>query len=320
MEEVARRKRKLEQGAEEEVKKDEKEVDLASAKRSCFRCGGNGHLKIECISATNSNFTCFKCTGKGHYARDCPNLRGDICYVCGMLGHHGLDCPQNLKRKGPPSRVQIGRGMPYQLPGYGGHPMMPYPMMHHEADAFGGVGGGGGEMHWGAVGMGMLGPGIPMGGAENHMMDMRYGRFEGGGLVGCFRCGDTRHFARECNIQMGGGNLPPLPSVGLMGSPLRYPLPENCFRCGETGHFFRECKLSGDDVPSRDACFKCGRSGHFSKDCGGPDKRVCFVCHRLGHVAKQCELPTPDVSDKGAPSAPKVVDNRPTELGGTQPQ
>lgn len=294
VEEVTTRKRKLGQGTKDENTK--KEITSVKRSKDCFRCGGNGHLKIECISAAgaidiDSKFVCFKCSGKGHYARDCPNLRGDICFVCGLLGHHGLDCPSNLKRKGPPSRVRIERG-PTTFYGSPYTTRLPLP------PEYGALGTG--DLQWGAgvgVGLGLgLAAGTGMVGTGFPVVDMKCGRVEGG-FVGCFRCGDTRHLARECQIAAVADETTTLQfPVGFVGTTTQqggrnFRLPESCFRCGGTGHFFRECKLSSEEVPSRDACFKCGRNGHRSKDCEGPDKRVCFVCHKLGHVAKQCELP-----------------------------
>ncbi len=310
------RKRKLDERNDDDDTKGEFEREGSVAKRSkdCFRCGGTGHVKMECVSSLDaikdSAFICFKCSGRGHYARDCPNIRGDICYCCGMMGHHGLDCPSNLKRKGPPARMRFGRGnggmFDFAASMYGsfGYPYGPYSeMANMYAPMMAGANSPGAA--------GVNGTGVPNPLLQQQVAPPMMDPFVGGRAAagsGCFRCGSTAHLARDCtapkqpffpsppSMQMQGmqslmpGMQMQMQGIqGMQSMPMGGVIkPDFCWRCGDSGHFFRDCKLAEGEHLSRDSCFKCGRPGHFSKDCVGPDKRVCFVCHKLGHVAKQC--------------------------------
>ncbi|XP_053394753.1 uncharacterized protein LOC128555684 isoform X2 [Mercenaria mercenaria] len=91
----------------------------------------------------------------------------------------------------------------------------------------------------------------------------RGGGFGGGDKKsgdGCFKCGESGHFSRECpNAGSGGGG----------GD-------KKCFKCGEEGHFSRECPSAGvgggGGGGGSKNCFKCGEEGHFSRECPNADK------------------------------------------------
>lgn len=61
------------------------EVDITTR---CYRCGGVGHISVECVNAPLER-ACFRCGGSGHEASKCSN---EICYNCFETGHKSLDC------------------------------------------------------------------------------------------------------------------------------------------------------------------------------------------------------------------------------------
>lgn len=72
-------------------------------------------------------------------------------------------------------------------------------------------------------------------------MDINYiNKLFNGVKDGCYKCGDTSHFIKDC--------------------PLNKPL---CYRCGIFGHYAASCTALKKDY----LCFKCKQPGHFSSSC-----------------------------------------------------
>ncbi|PWA67773.1 hypothetical protein CTI12_AA314190 [Artemisia annua] len=80
----------------------------------------------------------------------------------------------------------------------------------------------------------------------------------------CHVCGDTGHYARDCEEKKSGSE-----EVVLQDTTGK------CHVCGETGHYARECKDKKSDtvkVVLQDTtrkCHLCGYTGHYARECKG---------------------------------------------------
>eukprot|EP01087_Luapelamoeba_hula_P014790 TRINITY_DN4386_c0_g1_i1.p1 TRINITY_DN4386_c0_g1~~TRINITY_DN4386_c0_g1_i1.p1 ORF type:complete len:365 (+),score=18.14 TRINITY_DN4386_c0_g1_i1:192-1286(+) len=301
----------------EDDKKGKLEGSEPKRSRDCFRCGGSGHIKVECNSVGAMDETavvCFKCSGKGHFARDCPNLRSDVCYCCGLLGHHGLDCPSNTKRKGPPSRVRLTRA-PYPTPGatsyYGGGSTQGYPLYHAQSDYYP-ADTSPYTQQWDPTYTQQVLPSQPQ-------QQMQQGTQVQGSPYACFRCGDSRHLTKDCPIHVSGSSMPaasaytvgytPAPHMGSynprgMSNYSGYGDVSGIIGGGGMGSMGSMGGMGGmggggGHGPSTAApmqCFRCGGVGHYFRECrleegSIPSRDSCYKCGQIGHFSRDCGGP-----------------------------
>ena len=80
-------------------------VSYPGQKRTCARCGAEGHVAKDC-----SLVTCFKCLQVGHSIRDCPNV--SKCTSCGETGHNFRLCPNSFANRASPSKAWASTSVP----------------------------------------------------------------------------------------------------------------------------------------------------------------------------------------------------------------
>ncbi|KAL0722487.1 hypothetical protein Bca4012_037086 [Brassica carinata] len=191
---------------------------------TCYSCGEQGHVTINCPTPTRRKKSCFICGSLEHAAKQCTKGRHD-CYICKKGGHRAKDCPDKYQKSGSAVCLRCG---------HSGHDMI-LCKYHYSRDDLKAIQcyvckrfghlccvEPGNSPSW-AVSCyrcGHLGHiGLACGGEESTAKDS---------ASSCSRCGEEGHFSRECpNSWSHGRDSPSL-----------------CYRCNGAGHFARECPNS----------------------------------------------------------------------------
>ncbi|XP_020881331.1 cellular nucleic acid-binding protein-like isoform X2 [Arabidopsis lyrata subsp. lyrata] len=58
---------------------------------TCYSCGEQGHITVNCPTPTKRRKPCFICGSLEHGAKQCS--KGHDCYICNKGGHRAKDCP-----------------------------------------------------------------------------------------------------------------------------------------------------------------------------------------------------------------------------------
>ncbi|KAK3678971.1 hypothetical protein LTR78_001424 [Recurvomyces mirabilis] len=110
-------------------------------------------------------------------------------------------------------------------------------------------------------------------GTFNGISEENISRHANGGADdgGCRICGDTSHFARDCDQ--------PRPAND-----------GNCFNCGEPGHNKADCTNAAVEREFTGTCNACGEVGHRRSACPSAPAQKCNVCKEEGHMAADCSF------------------------------
>ncbi|KAI9195946.1 hypothetical protein LWI28_019636 [Acer negundo] len=63
--------------------------------QTCYNCGEEGHMAVNCPSASRRKKPCFVCGNFDHGARQCSKAQN--CYICKKSGHRAKDCLEKHK-------------------------------------------------------------------------------------------------------------------------------------------------------------------------------------------------------------------------------
>ncbi|XP_021892639.1 zinc finger CCHC domain-containing protein 7-like isoform X2 [Carica papaya] len=59
---------------------------------TCYNCGEEGHMAVNCPSAIKRKKPCFVCGSLDHGAKQCQKVQN--CFICKNGRHHAKDCPE----------------------------------------------------------------------------------------------------------------------------------------------------------------------------------------------------------------------------------
>ncbi|ESQ48544.1 hypothetical protein EUTSA_v10020505mg [Eutrema salsugineum] len=204
--------------------------DSPDARESCYSCGEQDHVTVNCPTSIKRKKPCFICGSLEHDAKQCS--KGHDCYICKKGGHRAKDCPDKYKN-GSKTAICLRCGD-------SGHDMI-LCKYEYSLDDLKNI------QCYVCKSFGHLCCVEPGNSPLWAVSCYRCGQLDHIGLAcgryyeestkkdfasSCFRCGEEGHFSREC------------PNSSSISTSHGRDSPSLCYRCNGVGHFARECLYS----------------------------------------------------------------------------